>query len=88
MKRETAFLLTMGRGAECRSDASAKIGRALGYPPCCVEAFVSMTWVPSAFDGTGFRTCQACSEKPYAEVWKGIHARREVAWPLNPFPRR
>lgn len=87
LKRETATLRILGGGA-CHSDASPKVGRAFGYPPCCIDAFVASTSAPSAFDGTGFRTCVACAARPYAEVWRGIHARRSVSWPLCPFPAR
>jgi hypothetical protein len=61
---------------------SSKIGRALGYPPCCIQAFQEFSCVPSSFDGSGFRACAACAERPHREVWREIHARRSVPWPL------
>ncbi len=48
-----------------------------GYPPCCIDAFLQCESVDSAFDGTGFKTCKKCSERPYLEVLEEINSRRK-----------
>ncbi len=52
-------------------------GLYFGYPPCCVEAFLNGESVDSLFDGTGFKTCQKCSKRPYLDVLEEINRNRK-----------
>lgn len=62
------------------------IGQFLGYPACCVQAFIDMQQVAgTAFEGTGFRPCRRCADKPVYLVLMEIATNRiyEKPFPLH-----
>lgn len=66
-----------------------KMGKAFGYPSCCIAAFSMMDHIkdahPRKLNGTGFIPCASCNTtKSTEELIKEINAKRSPAYP--PFP--
>ena len=63
----------------------AELGRHLGYPPCCIRAFISLEHLGKDYEGmrakplfgTGFIACKSCAESFTAkELTSMINANR------------
>lgn len=63
-------------------------GRKLGYPECCIEAFIKEEQHHfNIFTGTGFLPCKDCNKKDPREVLKYIDSHRQIGLPF-PFCER
>lgn len=57
---------------------SRELGTLLGYPECCISAFINHELPPTIkpWFGTGYRPCIECLKKDSAQLVKEINSRR------------
>lgn len=63
------------------------LGRWLGYPECCIEAFLTQDEAPvTAYEGTGYIPCVECRKKSMRKLLTEIAIRRkcDTPFPVSP----